>query len=387
MKFDFNTVYDRLSSDSSKWSGYDRDVLALCIADMDFKSPDAVVQAIHNRAEHGIFGYVRDPAELRGVVVDYLEHRFNWRVSEQAITFSPGVVSSFNLAIRASTSPGDGVLIQTPVYNPILAAHRNHNCSLNSAQLERRADGSYGVDCVAFEDAITEHTRIFIQCSPHNPVGRVFTPGELTRIAECCARHDLVICSDEIHCDLVFDGRKHVPIASISPEIADRVITLMSPAKSFNLAGLNSSFAIITNPELRRRFEMSRADMVSPRINLLGQAATIAAYRHGWPWLEAALDYLSANRELVYDYVNEQLPGLTTNRPEGTYLAWIDCRDSGIHGNPYQFFLDKGRVALVDGKNFGPGGEGFVRLNFGCPRETLLDALGRMRKALLAMTD
>lgn len=382
MNFDFDTVYDRSSSDSSKWCGYGREVLALCIADMDFKAPEVVIQAMRQRVEQGIFGYVRNPAELRGVVVDYLKRRFDWAVEERAITFSPGVVNSFNLAVRALTSPGDGILVQTPVYHPIWIAHKNHGCSLEIAQLLRRADGSYGIDYDAFESAITPRSRMYIQCSPHNPVGRVYTREELINVAEICARHDLVICSDEIHCDLVFDGHRHVPIASLSPEIADRVITLMSPAKSFNLAGLYASFAVITNPELQRRFEMARADMITPRINLLGQAAMSAAYRHGWPWLEAALEYLAGNRDLVHDYINEQIPGLTTIKPEATYLAWIDCRNSGIPGNPYRFFLDKGRVALVDGEDFGPGGEGFVRLNYGCPRSILLSALDRMREAL-----
>jgi cystathionine beta-lyase len=222
---------------------------------------------------------------------------------------------------------------------------------------------------------------MFLLCSPHNPVGRVFTWAELEAMAELCLRHDLVICSDEIHCDLVFDGHEHISIASLSPEVERRTITLIAPSKTYNIAGIHASVAIITDPDLRHQFERARAGLV-PRLDVLGNVAMLAAYRDGEPWLEQAMAYMQANRDYVYTYVNKRLPGVSMARPEGTYLAWLDCRGANLPGNPHKFFLEQAGVALNDGAAFGKGGEGFVRLNFACPRATLERALEQMREAL-----
>ena len=243
------------------------------------------------------------------------------------------------------------------------------------------ADGSYTIDFDAFESAITNRTRVFLLCSPHNPVGRVWRRDELEHMADICQHRNLVICSDEIHGDLIFSGYRHVPIASLAPEIAERTITLIAPSKTFNIAGLGCSVAIIPNQELRRQYGAAHAGLV-PHVNLMGYIATLAAYRDGQTWLDELLQYLERNRDVLLDYVRTQLPGVRLGKPEGTYLAWLDCRDAGIPGKPCEFFLHNAQVALNDGATFGQGGEGFVRLNFGCPRSTLIEALDKMKAAL-----
>lgn len=381
MAYNFDQLIDRRHSDSEKWHYYGNGVLPLWVADMDFLSPEPVIHALRRRVDHGVFGYGMEPPELREVVVDRLRNLYNWRVSPEALIFIPGVVPGFNLACRAVASPGDGVLVQTPVYPPILRAPAKAGLILDEMELTQQADGRYAVDYAVFEKTITGRTRIFILCNPHNPVGRVFRRDELERMAEICLRHNVVICSDEIHCDLVFRGNRHLPIAALAPEIAARTITLMAPSKTYNIAGLHCAVAIIENPDLRKRFDAARAGLVGG-VNVMGYTAALAAYRNGQPWLEEVLRYLEANRDFLLQYVAEHLPGISINKPEGTYLGWLDCRRAGIPGNPHEFFLREARVALNDGADFGRGGEGFVRLNFGCPRSTLVEALNRMKDAV-----
>jgi len=278
---------------------------------------------------------------------------------------------------------GDGLILQTPVYPPILRAAGNMGLTREEAPLARRPDGGYEVDVDAFAAAIRDRTRFFLLCNPHNPVGRVFRRDELLRLAEVCLRRSLTIVADEIHCELVYLGHRHTPIASLDPEIAERTITLMAPSKTFNLAGLKCSVAIIPNVSLREKFVDARVDLVST-VNVLGYTAAYAAYRDGQPWLEELLRYLEANRDFAIDYARTRLPGVRVAAPEATYLAWLDCRNAGAaSADPFTFFLDKARVALSDGVSFGHGGEGFVRLNFGCPRAMLTEALERMREALM----
>jgi cystathionine beta-lyase len=381
MIHNFDQILDRRSTDSVKWNYYG-DALPLWVADMDFRAPEPVIQALRQRVEHGIFGYGTEPPELRPLLVEHLQRLYSWEVPPAALIFVPGVMSGFNLASRAVTRPGDGLLAQTPVYYPILRVPRNANLVMNEMELTLRSDGQYEIDFDLFETTITGRTRAFILCNPHNPVGRVFRRDELERMAEICLRHDIVICSDEIHCDLVFEGHPHLPIAALAPEIAARTITLMAPSKTFNIAGLRASVAIIPDPELRKKFQAMRAGLV-PGLDVLGYTAIVAAYRDGGPWLEQVLRYLQGNCEFLLDYVGDNLPGITMYRPEGTYLAWLDCREAVLPAKPHEFFLEKAKVALNDGATFGRGGEGFVRLNFACPRTTLVEALERMRQALL----
>jgi cystathionine beta-lyase len=380
--YDFDQLIDRRRSESVKWHRYDEDVLPMWVADMDFKSPQPVIDALRERVEHGVFGYGMAPPQLREVVVDSLQRLYSWEVSPEDLIFLPGVVTGFNLVCQAVGSPGEGVLIQTPIYYPILDAPAHAGLTNDEMQLTRRSDGRYEIDFDLFQETITDRTRVFILCNPHNPVGRVFRREELERMAELCLRHDILICSDEIHGDLVFDDNHHLPIASLAPEIADKSVTLMAPSKTYNIAGLHCSVAIVRNRALRDKLEIAHKGLVSG-VNILGYAAALAAYRDGQPWLDKVLRYLQANRDFLLQCVTTELPGITMSAPEGTYLAWLGCHDAGIPGNPHQFFLDQARVALNDGAVFGQGGEGFVRLNFGCPRSLLVEGLKRMRAALM----
>lgn len=382
MIYNFDEMPDRKATESVKWHYFDEDVLPMWVADMDFVSPQPVIDALQARVAHGVFGYPGDLPGLREVIVDRMALNYNWQIIPQDLTFVPGVVTGLNMAVHAFVGSQGGLLIQPPVYMPFLSAAQNAQGICQEAELVYRADGGYEIDWDAFEAAITPQTRMFLLCNPHNPVGRVFTQAELERMAEICLRHHLIICSDEIHGDLIFSGHHHIPIASLSPEVARSTITLMAPSKTFNIAGLSCSFAVIPNPELRSRFHNANLGLVHG-VNVLGMVAAKAAYQDGQEWLEQLLVYLQGNRDLLYKFVNEQLPGVKMFCPEGTYLAWLDCRAAGIGDKPCEFFIEKARVALSEGAAFGKGGEGFVRLNFGCPRAMLVEALQRMRQALI----
>ena len=378
----FDRVVDRRASDSNKWHKFPADVLPLWVADMDFPSPPAVVDALRARVEHGFFGYLREHNELPAVVAERLAKRYGWRVSPEAVVALPGVIAGFNQALRALTSPGDGLLVQTPVYPPILRAAGNHGLRRDEHALTRGADGRYAVDLETFGASFRDRTRAFLLCNPHNPVGRLYGRTELEGMAAACLRRDVAIVADEIHCDLLLDGRQHVPMASLAPEIEQRTITLMAPSKTFNLPGLKCAVGIVPDPELRQRFVAAGADLV-PKINLLGYTAAVAAYREADAWLDELLAYLADNRDFLVEQVRTRLPGVVVAPPEATYLAWLDCRGAApAADDPYTFFLERARVALSDGSAFGPGGAGFVRLNFGCPRTLLAQGLERMRAAL-----
>jgi cysteine-S-conjugate beta-lyase len=387
MNYDFDHVPDRRPTNSVKWNQYDADVLPLWVADMDFPAAEPVLQALQERIEHGIFGYPpthpksTELVELRQVLVERMKRLYSWEISAEDLLFLPGVVVGLNLTCHALATPAGSVLVQTPVYPPFLQLAKNAGMQRQEAALARQPDGHYEIDWEAFERAFTDQMCVFVLCNPHNPVGRVFRKDELERMAEICLRKGAVICSDEIHCDLLFRGQKHIPIASLDAEIARNTVTLMSPTKTFNIAGLQCSFAIVQNKELREMLQHSVEGLVM-WVNLMGLTATLAAYRDGQEWLDQVLDYLECNRDSLYEFVKAELPGVEMVKPEGTYLAWLDCRKAGIQGNPYEFFLKEARVALNDGATFGEGGEGFVRLNFACPRAVLEEALGRMNLAL-----
>jgi len=380
MLYDFDTAPDRRGTESDKWGKYPADVLPLWVADMDFVSPEPVKQALLERVQHGVFGYGRDLPELRELIVARMARLYGWQILPEDIVFIPGVVRAFNLASHLFSGSEGGVFVQTPIYPPVLAAPRHAGLNRQEAELKQSPDGSYEIDWEAFEAALSPATRLFILCNPHNPVGRVFRPAELARMAEICLRRGITICSDEIHADLLFSGQKHTPIAALGPEIARNTITLSAPSKTFNIAGLDCSFAIIQNPELRKRYQHAARGLVSG-VNVLGWTAAIAAYRDGQEWLTQALAYLESNRNFLYETVKKEFPLLRMTLPEATYLAWLDCRAGGLD-DPYEFFLQKAKVALNDGKTFGHGGQGFVRLNFACPRATLAAALERMGQAL-----
>jgi cysteine-S-conjugate beta-lyase len=381
MNWNFDEIIDRKGSDSIKWAYFEEDVLPMWVADMDFRAPEVVVEELLRRVQHGVFGYADKEKDTAEAITGYLEQHYQWKVQPEEVVFLPGIVVGFNLACHALVGPGEGVLIQTPVYMPFLTSHLHVRGVRQEMKLTCGEDGRYTIDWSSFEATFSANTRMFLLCSPHNPIGRVWSRPELERMAETCLRHDVPICSDEIHSDLVFSESKHIPMASLDPEIARRTITLMAPSKTFNIPGLYCAYAVIQDKDLRERFKTARRGIVGES-NLLGMTAAAAAYRSGRPWLDALLTYLQANRDYMQAYLRQHLPVLKMTPTEGTYLAWIDCRAAGLGQKPAEFFKDKGRVGFVDGSAFGKGGEGFVRLNFGCPRSLLMEGLDRMRKAL-----
>ena len=380
MKYDFDMIRERRESDSAKWKKYGKDILPLWVADMDFVSAEPILRALHQRVDHAFFGYTIPLGELCGTILNRLKALYQWEVREDEVFYLPGLVTGLNFAVQAFSVQGEGVLVQPPVYHHFVKDPVHHGRVLVDPPLVENGD-RYEVDFESFEKAITPQTKIFILCNPHNPVGRAFTRPELEKMAEVCLRHRVVICSDEIHCDLVFPEFRHIPIASLSPEVARWTITLMAPSKTYNLAGLRCGFAVIQNPELAKGWRKATLGL-NPGLNIMGQVAALAGYREGKEWLDQVLAYLRTNRDFLHRTIPEKLPGVRMTKMEATYLAWLDCRKTGIPGNPSQFFLKEAKVALNDGGEFGRGGEGFVRLNFACPQEMLNQALEQMSWAM-----
>jgi len=381
MEYNFDELPNRRDSECEKWNRYDEDVLPMWVADMDFRSPEPVIEALKERVEHGVFGYPRPSENLKDSVVAWLAQRHGWEVTPDDLVLVPGVVTGFNLAAHAVTRPGDGVLVQTPTYGPFFGVEKNVDLVQQEMEMTRKPDGQYTVDLEAYKAALTGRTRIFMLCNPQNPTGRVFRKDELEAMAEICLKNDIIICSDEIHSDLIYSENKHIPIASLSPEIAAKTITLVAPSKTFNIAGLKASVAIITDKDLREQYEGAKKGLTG-WVNLLGMVAMEAAYDRGESWLDALLPYLEANRDYAFDFINNEIKGVKMAKPEGTYLAWLDCREAGIEEKPAKFFQEQAKVAMNDGTWFGKGGEGFVRLNFGCPRVVLEESLARIKQAL-----
>ena len=374
--FDFDSVPDRRQSASLKWDRYaGRDIIPMWVADMDFPAPPAVISALQARIAHGIFGYSSLPPELVQTVVEAIERDHQWQIQPEWIVWLPGLVSGLNLVCRAIGNDDDNVLTTTPIYPPFLSAPGYSRRSLGKVPLAELA-GHWELDFDRLEQTVRPNSRLFLLCNPHNPVGRVWSRQELLRLAEFCTRHDLVICSDEIHCALVLDRDKaHTPIAMLSSEIAARTITLMAPSKTFNLPGLGCAFAIVADSRLRARLHRTSLRIV-PHVNMLGYFATLAAYRDGEPWRQELLDYLRINRDLV-ERMFAELPGCRVTHAEASYLSWIDVREAALE-RPVEFF-EKAGVGLYDGAEF--DAPGFVRLNFGCPRALLRQALERIQAA------
>jgi cystathionine beta-lyase len=372
----FDTVIDRRGSDSFKWGKYaGRDILPLWVADMDFAAPPAVLDALHRRIEHGVFGYGGPWPSLTESVLAHLEDEYGWAIEPEWLVWLPGLVSGLNVACRAV----DGeVLTATPIYPPFLSAPQFSGRPLKRVDLALDAN-RWHWDMTAMAQATSAATRLFLLCHPHNPVGRCWSRDELLALAEHAERHDLVVCSDEIHCGLILDpDKRHVPFASLSPAIAQRTITLLAPSKTFNIPGLGCAFAVIPDTTLRRRFERAMHGIV-PHVNVLGLAACEAAFRHGGDWHRELIAYLRGNRDRVAEVV-ASLPGVHMTPVEATYLAWIDVRD--LHLAKPAAHCEAHGLGLSDGSDF--GAPGWLRLNFGCPRATLDDALARFSKAVAA---
>ena len=381
MNFNFDNVIDRRLSESIKWWKYPADVIPLWVADMDFRSPCEVINALHQRIDHGVFGYGVDLPELRAAIVKRMDKKYHWLINPEDIIFLPGVIRGFNLACQMVAPGHRNVIVQTPVYPPILKAPGNAGLERIDVGFQHLPDGSYSLDEEIFSKAITAESGLFILCNPHNPLGHVFSRKELEVMAAKCLEHDLIICSDEIHGELIFSGHEHIPFASLSPEIAKRTITLSAPSKTFNLAGLDFSYAVIQDEELRKSFIANMKGLVGG-VNILAQVAALAAYQHGDAWLEAVLQYLERNRDYILDFITTSIPDIKITKPEATYLAWMDCRELNLEPDPFQFFLKNARVALWQGEDFGRGGEGHLRINFGCQQSILEDALQRMLAAI-----
>lgn len=386
-KYDFDKIVDRTGTESLKWV-YPRkvlkveDAIPMWVADMDFEAPPAVVEAISRRAAHGIYGYPLVPPSFWQSAIDWLKRRHGWVVRKDWMAKTPGIVPALNYCVRAFTKPGDGVIIQTPVYFPFYNSVENNGRRVVWNPL--RFDGRrYTMDLEDLERKITAPGQMLILCSPHNPVGRVWTREELEALGRIVVARDLLVISDEIHADLVYRGHRHHALASLSLELADRTVTCIAPSKTFNIPGLSTAAVVSSHPDLLKRFkdEAERAGFELGQI--FGIVGFEAAYTHGEDWLDELLPYLEANVDLLEKFLEERVPGVRLIRPEGTYLALLDCRGLGLEPAALNdFFLKKARVYFSDGTTFGRELEGFVRINFGCPRSLLREALGRIEKAV-----
>ncbi|VVP16908.1 Cystathionine beta-lyase PatB [Pseudomonas fluorescens] len=379
MTFDFDQLFDRHNTGSTKWSRYSADVLPMWVADMDFAAPPVIIEALQQRLLHPLVGYSVAQDNLREAIVADLWAKFAWKVKPQELIFLPGVESGFNMALKALVQPQQNVVVQVPNYPPL--RHAPGHWGLNKVELEflAQADGTYLTPLDVLRESLNGGGALLLS-NPHNPLGKVFGREELQAVADICAAQDAWIISDEIHAELCFDGRVHIPTASLSPEIAKRTITLMSASKAYNIAGLKTSFMIIQDAALRERVNHARCGMVDS-VNPLGMEATRVAYSEGAPWLAELKTYLQANRDWLVDAVRSRLPGVTINVPQGTYLAWLDCSALDL-ADPQQFFLEQGKVGLSAGLDFGDQHQQFVRLNFGCPRSLLEEGIARMERAL-----
>ena len=394
MTFDFESLPDRRGTGSLKWDKYaGRDVIPMWVADMDFRSPPCVIEALASRVGHGVFGYTEPHAEVTGATVAWLRDRHGVDAQADWLVWFPGLVPALNVVCRAFGTIGDEVLALTPVYPPFLTAPGFSDRVSVTVPLALDGD-RWEVDVARLEAALTPRTRVLIFCNPHNPVGRVFTESEVRAVMELCRARGVVFCSDEIHADLVLgpmaptggsdaEGRasghdmRHVSAAAIGE--APHAIVLMAPSKTFNTPGLSCAFALIPDPSVRMAVRRAARGLIT-EVNAMGYVACAAAFREGEPWRRALIDVLRGNRDALYRFVAEKMPTIRLRPMEATYLAWLDCRDLGVD-DPAGLF-EKAGVGLSDGRHFGPGGEGFVRLNFGCPRSRLMEALRRMEAAL-----
>lgn len=379
--FNFDTAPERRGTDSQKWQKYaDRDVLPLWVADMDFRSAPAILEALHDRVRHGVFGYARPLPSTEQAVIAAMHQRYGWEIDPAWLVWLPGLVVGLNVTAQAFAAPGEEVLTLTPVYPPFMSAPRNGGRA--AVRVPCLLDHNrWHIDWDALERAVTPRTRLFFLCNPHNPLARVWRREELTRLADFCLRHNLVLCSDEIHCDLILDrSLPHIPTASLSPEIAARTVTLMAPSKTYNVPGLGTSFAIIPDAGLRNRFLRASAGIVA-EVTCLGFTACEAAYRHGEPWRQELLAYLRGNRDFLLEAVARDLPGVGIEAPvEATYLLWMNVAALGL-ASPAEHFERHG-VGLSDGAMYDAAPGTHLRLNFGCPRATLVEAMRRMRRAV-----
>ena len=384
--YNFDEIIDRTQHSSAKWKAADSSCLPMWVADMDFRSPPAAIDAMIERARHGVFGYTLDPPKLKALIVERMSRLYNWEIRPEDVFFSPGMVLALCAVCRSFGAPGDAVLIETPVYGSFFkAVSKNQKFTYNVDMQYVAADDHsfhYETDYDALETAAREtQTSIHLQCSPHNPGGFLYSQAQLERTAEICLRNKLLIVADEIHSDLILEGQ-HIPIATLADEIAQNTLTMIAPSKTFNLAGLACSVMIAQNPEIRATMQAA-LQSISAHVNIMGYEAAYGAYGCGGDWLQQLLGYLKDNRDYAINYIRRHIPQIKTTIPQATYLLWMDMRELPLdEGSLMDFCTGSAKVAPTDGTFFGQAGAGFVRLNFGCPRATLQTGLERLKAAV-----
>lgn len=388
MKYNFDEEINRVGTDCYKYDLREKffktsDIIPLWVADMDFRTPDFILEALKKRMEHELFGYSYHPERQYQSIIDWVKRRHRWNIKKGWIGFAPGVVPALNLAVQAFSSPGDKIIMQTPVYFPFYSAVKDHHRELAINPLVLR-HGRYEMDLGQLKTLIDHKTRILILCNPHNPTGNVWTKNELNELASICLQHNILIVSDEIHSDIVYSGYNHIPVASLSEAIAQQTVTLMSPSKTFNIAGLSTSYFIAANKGLKEQLQKEIDKCHLSEGNIFGGIALEAGYQQGDTWLAELIAYLEKNIVLVRNFINNRLPFLTLIQPEATFLLWIDFRRTGMDDKEIQQLLvGEARVGLSNGSIFGIEGTGFQRMNIGCPRSILENALNKLEQAFI----
>lgn len=378
MKYDFDKTIDRRATNSYKWDSAPEGVLPMWVADMDFRTAPAIIDALQKRVAHGIFGYTRVPDAYYDAVTSWFSRRHGWDIDREWIIYTSGVVPAVSAVIKALTVPGDKVIVQTPVYNCFFSSIRNNGCEIVSNPLRRAAD-TYEMDFDALERCAADpRAKVMLLCNPHNPAGRVWTPDELTRLGNICLRNGVTVVADEIHCELVYQGFKYTPFASLSDAFLHRSVTCVSPSKAFNIAGLQIANIVAFDNDLRSRIDKAININEVCDVNPFGVAATIAAYNEGEEWLNQLADYLYGNYEAMAEFCRRELPEFPITRLEGTYLVWMDCSSLGMPSDALEHaLLDDARLWLNAGTMYGAEGEGYMRWNIACPRSVMLDGLNR----------
>lgn len=378
MKYDFDKTIDRRATNSYKWDSATEGVLPMWVADMDFRTAPAIIDALQKRVAHGIFGYTRVPDAYYDAVTSWFSRRHGWDIDREWIIYTSGVVPAVSAVIKALTVPGDKVIVQTPVYNCFFSSIRNNGCEIVSNPLRRTAD-TYEMDFDALERCAADpRAKVMLLCNPHNPAGRVWTPDELTRLGNICLRNGVTVVADEIHCELVYQGFKYTPFASLSDAFLHRSVTCLSPSKAFNIAGLQIANIVAFDNDLRSRIDKAININEVCDVNPFGVAATIAAYNEGEEWLNQLVDYLHGNYEAMAEFCRRELPEFPITRLEGTYLVWMDCSSLGMPSDALEHaLLDDARLWLNAGTMYGAEGEGYMRWNIACPRSVMLDGLNR----------
>ncbi len=378
MKYDFDKTIDRRATNSYKWDSAPGGVLPMWVADMDFRTAPAIIDALQKRVAHGIFGYTRVPDAYYDAVTSWFSRRHGWDIDREWIIYTSGVVPAVSAVIKALTVPGDKVIVQTPVYNCFFSSIRNNGCEIVSNPLCRTAD-TYEMDFDALERCAADpRTKVMLLCNPHNPAGRVWTPDELTRLGNICLRNGVTVVADEIHCELVYQGFKYTPFASLSDAFLHRSVTCVSPSKAFNIAGLQIANIVAFDNDLRSRIDKAININEVCDVNPFGVAATIAAYNEGEEWLNQLVDYLHGNYEVMAEFCRRELPEFPITRLEGTYLVWMDCSSLGMPSDALEHaLLDDARLWLNAGTMYGAEGEGYMRWNIACPRSVMLNGLNR----------